>query len=98
MAKKRKTPAKSSSTKSDPPTEYAEKVLSGEELTGPLVRAACLRHLTDLTEGPRRGLKWQWVADPDDSPEIKRAIEENDGDPAIRGTGKYVADFFATQL
>lgn len=52
-------------------------------MAGPLVRAACQRHLTDLKEGPKRGLKWRWT-DPDGS--------------APRGTGKYVANFFEREL
>lgn len=40
---------------SDPVTEYAEKVVSGEIIAGPHVRNACQRHLTDLKEAPKRG-------------------------------------------
>lgn len=34
-------------------------VLAGEIVAGPLVRAACQRHLNDLTDGPARGLTWR---------------------------------------
>ena len=45
---------------SDPATEYAEAVVAGLIVTGagPLVRAACRRHLDDLAAGPSRGLRW----------------------------------------
>lgn len=43
---------------SDPTTAYAKSVISGEIVTGPLVLAACERHLSDLTDGPSRGLRW----------------------------------------
>lgn len=42
----------------DPVKRYAQDVLSGKEVAGPLVRLACERHLQDLQEGPARGLKW----------------------------------------
>ncbi len=54
-AKKKKTRSPSSS---DPVAAYAKAVLSGEIVAGPLVRAACERHLSDLAEGKRRGLVW----------------------------------------
>jgi phage terminase large subunit-like protein len=37
-------------------TAYAEAVLSGSEIAGPHVRAACRRHMRDLEEGGKRGL------------------------------------------
>lgn len=37
---------------------YAEAVLSGQEIAGPMVRQACERHLADLKDGPARGLVW----------------------------------------
>lgn len=55
----------------------------GREIAGPLVAKACERHLRDLVDGPKRGLKWEWTK-PDGS--------------APRGTGKYVAEFFASEL
>lgn len=67
----------------DPPTQYAQDVVSGKEIAGPLVRLACQRHLDDLIEGPKRGLKWEWTLADGDAP---------------RGTGKYVADFFENEL
>lgn len=66
MARKTKTPPKDTS-KADIVETYARDVLSGAIVAGPLVRATCQRHLTDLTEGPKRGLKWDW-------PSAKRAI------------------------
>src|SRR5688572_27316879 len=44
---------------SDPTTAYAEDVMDGRIIAGPHVRAACLRHLRDLEEGPDRGLSWR---------------------------------------
>jgi len=67
----------------DPPTDYAQKVVDGKELAGPLVRAACQRHLDDRKNGHKRGLEWLWTM-PDGS--------------APRGTGKYVANFFEKEL
>jgi phage terminase large subunit-like protein len=40
----------------DPVSAYAQSVISGQEVAGPHVRAACKRHLKDLEEGPKRGL------------------------------------------
>lgn len=34
-------------------------MLAGEIVAGPYVRAACQRHLTDLVEGPKRGLRFE---------------------------------------
>jgi phage terminase large subunit-like protein len=42
----------------DPVTRHAERVLSGEFIAGPLVRAACQRHIDDLSRGHERGLSW----------------------------------------
>ena len=42
----------------DRATAYAHSVLSGETLAGPHVRAACRRHLDDLSQGAARGLSW----------------------------------------
>ncbi len=47
------------------------------------MRLACERHLRDLKEGPSRGLKWEWTLADGSAP---------------RGTGKFVADFFASEL
>lgn len=59
-AKKKKAPTrrKSISEYKDPVTHYARQVVNEKEPAGPHVRAACQRHLTDLKEGPKRGLKW----------------------------------------
>jgi phage terminase large subunit-like protein len=46
------------SRKKDPATHYAQKVERGDIIAGPHVRHACARHLRDLKEGPKRGLRW----------------------------------------
>lgn len=43
---------------SDPVTDYAQAVVSGEIVAGPHVRDAAARHLRDIEEGPKRGLVW----------------------------------------
>jgi len=45
--------------KTDQVTDYAQKVVAGEIVTGKLMRLACARHLRDLSEGPKRGLTWR---------------------------------------
>lgn len=42
----------------DPVTDYAERACDGREVVGPHVRDACARHLRDLSEGPKRGIRW----------------------------------------
>jgi phage terminase large subunit-like protein len=54
-------------TSRDPVTRYAREVNRGKIVAGPHVRAACLRHLDDLEDGPRRGLKFNLAL-------VKRAI------------------------
>lgn len=56
MAGKRKTAQHVSST--DPVTAYAKSVKSGEIVAGPHVRDACKRHLDDLKNGKKRGLRF----------------------------------------
>lgn len=46
----------------DPVTAYANAVVSGREVAGPHVRAACERHLRDLTTGGSRGLQFDLQA------------------------------------
>ncbi len=46
----------------DPATEYAKAVVSGEVIAGPHVRDACSRHLKDLKTGKKRGLCWDIAA------------------------------------
>lgn len=41
-----------------PVEAYAESVISGKVVAGRLVRLACARHLKDLNDGPKRGLKF----------------------------------------
>ncbi len=63
---RRKPPARTRTTstgssrpeKRDPVTAYARAVVAGEILVGPLVSAACQRHLDDLEHGAARGLLW----------------------------------------
>lgn len=65
MAARRKSPAKTPATSAanedprDPVTAYALAVTAGEVIAGPLVRAACRRHLDDLEHGSARGLVWR---------------------------------------
>jgi phage terminase large subunit-like protein len=42
----------------DPATKYARDVAAGRIVAGPHVRAACARHLRDLEDGSKRGLKF----------------------------------------
>jgi len=42
-------------TSRDPVTTYARKITTGKIIAGPHVRAACQRHIDDLTEAPKRG-------------------------------------------
>lgn len=68
-AKKGKTRRRSISTEpKDPVTAYARSVIAGKTIAGPHVRNACRRHVQDLKEGRKRGLKW-------DVPAAIRAIE-----------------------
>jgi phage terminase large subunit-like protein len=46
----------------DPATDYAKGVVAGKIVAGPYVRDACERHLRDLKDGPKRGLKWDLAA------------------------------------
>lgn len=62
---KRKTPPRNTSTKAppqDPVTAYAKAVVAGKVVAGPHVRNACRRHLADLKEGAKRGLRWDLAA------------------------------------
>lgn len=46
------------SSKIDRATDYARAVSKKKIVAGPHVRAACRRHLKDLREGKKRGLRW----------------------------------------
>lgn len=46
----------------DVATDYAERVVAGEIVAGPHVRATCARHLRDMEEGEARGLRWDVAA------------------------------------
>lgn len=48
----------SSKAAPDRTTEYARSVLAGKIIAGPHVRNACRRHLDDLANGKKRGLRW----------------------------------------
>lgn len=54
MAKK----TRQANTSDDPATAYAQKVVAGEIVAGPHVRASCQRHLRDIEEAGQRGLVW----------------------------------------
>lgn len=45
-----------------PVEKYATDVVSGQIVAGRLVRLACARHLRDLEQGHKRGLKWDQEA------------------------------------
>ena len=55
-------------SKIDRTTDYARRVVDGKIVAGEFVRLACQRHLRDLKEGPKRGLRW-------DVAEADRAID-----------------------
>lgn len=57
MPKKKRTRSKTTSP-DDPTTQYARDVVDGRIVAGPHVRDACRRHLNDLKNAPRTGLKW----------------------------------------
>lgn len=57
----RKTPGRVA-PEDDPVTAWAQSVEAGEVVAGPYIRAAAARHLRDLVEGPKRGLKWDLAA------------------------------------
>lgn len=46
----------------DRTTQYARDVVSGKIVAGEFVRLAAKRHLRDLVDGPKRGLKWDQAA------------------------------------
>ena len=53
---KKTRPRKSISETADPTTAWAKRVVAGEEIVGPYVRAACQRHLDDLTKSTSKVL------------------------------------------
>ena len=59
--KSQKTPP-SNSLVDDAVTAWARSVAAGEIVAGPHVRNAASRHLDDLENGAKRGLKWDWTA------------------------------------
>jgi phage terminase large subunit-like protein len=54
----KKTTTPTRHTSDDPVTRWAEQVVEGRIIQGPHVRNTCRRHLDDLSNGHRRGLKW----------------------------------------
>lgn len=60
MASKKRAPR--TSRPKDPVADYARAVTAGEVVAGPHVRDACARHLRDLKEGKKRGLRWDLKA------------------------------------
>ena len=78
----------------DPTSAYAEAVLAGQIVAGPLVRLACERHRRDREDGPSRGLRWDPAAAARPINFIERALRlpESAEPPAppwaeIRGRG-----------
>lgn len=63
MTKRARPPAAgATSRRTDPVTAYAKSVVSGKQIAGPHVRAACQRHLDDLEHGHKRGLVFDKAA------------------------------------
>lgn len=60
--KPRKKTRRPDSSSPDPVEQYALAVVAREILAGPLVRAACVRHIKDLGEQEAKGLYWDWPA------------------------------------
>lgn len=79
----KKTKSTTSSRKVDPVTKYAKDVVSGKELAGPYVRAACQRHLDDLKTGAKRGLHF-FVE------EVEEAIRFFELVLKVEGDGEYI--------
>lgn len=52
------TKIRQTSSLADRTSAYAERVVSGEVVAGPHVRNACKRHLKDLEDGHKRGLRF----------------------------------------
>jgi phage terminase large subunit-like protein len=66
-------------TPADPVTAYARDVAAGKVVAGKLVRLAAERHLRDLKDGHRRGLRF-------DAAEAESAVEFWELCPHLRGT------------
>lgn len=66
MPSRKKSPRSGSPRSADPVTAYARQVVDKTVVAGPHVRDACLRHLRDLQDGPKRGLRWD-VAEANES-------------------------------
>lgn len=77
-----KTRSKASSP-ADRVKAYALAVTTGKEVAGPLVRAACQRHLDDLKTGAKRGLKF-------DLDEATRAFAFFEKVLCVEGDGEFI--------
>lgn len=66
--RRRRSTRRTNISPDDPVRSYARDVRDGRVVAGPLVRAACERHLADLKTGGKRGLVW-------DLPGAMRAID-----------------------
>jgi phage terminase large subunit-like protein len=62
VASSRKRRPPGSSGTSDRATAYAKAVVAKRIIAGPHVRDACKRHLADLKDGAKRGLRWDLAA------------------------------------
>lgn len=56
------TPPPSTSVDEDRATDFARAVVSKQLVAGPDIRRAGRRHLRDLRQGPKRGLRWDLAA------------------------------------
>jgi len=72
MTKEKKTTFSTKTPALDRVNAYVDSVLSGAEVAGPLVRAACRRHQEDLKHCAERGFRW----DDDRANRILRFFEE----------------------
>jgi phage terminase large subunit-like protein len=59
---KHSSKARHDTSRTNPVTAYALKVLEGAIVAGHAVRQACQRHMRDLKEGPTRGLRFSRMA------------------------------------
>ena len=76
----------------DPTSDYAEAVLAGQDVAGPLVRLACERHRRDRANGQARGLRWDPAAAARPINFIERVLRlpENGGPFRLHAWQKFV--------
>lgn len=67
----------------DPATRYAKAVLAKKIVAGPHVRAACKRHIDDMSGPRKRGLRWNPV-------EAKRALDFFPDVLTVESDGKII--------